>query len=57
LFSGDNELAIPTEIAVERADRLKNRAVRVVVRFTYRERFETYGRPPVPQTSSAGVVR
>ena len=48
LFSGDNEQAIPAEIAVERVERLKGGAFRVVVRFTYRESFETYGRPPDP---------
>jgi hypothetical protein len=48
LFSGDNERAIPAEIAVERVERLKSGAFRVVVRFTYRESFETYGRPPDP---------
>jgi hypothetical protein len=48
LFSGDNERAIPAEIAVERIERLKSGAFRVVVRFTYRERFDTYGRPPDP---------
>ena len=50
LFSGDNEQAIPAEIAVERVERLKGGAFRVVVRFTYRETFETYGRPPDPAT-------
>ena len=53
LFSGDNEQANPAEIAVERVERLKGGAFRVVVRFTYRERFETYGRPPDPANFSS----
>jgi hypothetical protein len=48
LFSGENERALPAEIAVERIERVKAGAFRVLVRFTYRERFETYGRPPDP---------
>jgi hypothetical protein len=48
LFSGNNERAIPAEIAVERVERVQGGGFRVVVRFTYRETFETYGRPPDP---------
>lgn len=48
LFSGGNERANPAEIAIERVQRLKGGAFRVLVRFTYRESFQTYGRPPGP---------
>lgn len=57
LFSGDDEEALPAEIAVERIEPLKGGAFRVRVRYTYRESFETYGRPPNPRTSSVGEER
>jgi hypothetical protein len=46
LFSGGEEEALPAEVDVERIEPLKAGAFRVLIRLTYRERFETYGRPP-----------
>ena len=46
LFSGENERALPAEATVERTEPIGAGAFRVRVLFTYRETFETYGRPP-----------
>lgn len=48
LFSGPDERAIPSSAAVERTVRMKDGTFRVYVRLTYKETFETYGRPPNP---------
>lgn len=48
LFSGENENAIPVAAVVERTEPLKDGSFRVYVRLTYKESFETYGRPPDP---------
>jgi hypothetical protein len=48
LFSGSNEWAIPASATVERTETMKDGAFRVYVRLTYKESFETYGKPPDP---------
>lgn len=48
LFSGANEKAIPAEALVERAEKQKDGSFLVFVRLTFKESFETYGRPPNP---------
>jgi hypothetical protein len=48
LFSGSNERAIPAATAVERTEPMKDGTFRVYVRLTYKESFETYGKPPDP---------
>ena len=46
LFSGYWEQALPAELAVVAAEPSVGGSLRVRVRFTYRDTFETYGRPP-----------
>jgi len=48
LFSGANEKGIAAEAVVEHAVKQKNGSVLVYVRLTYKESFETYGKPPDP---------
>jgi hypothetical protein len=48
LFSGANEEATPSAVALERTEPSKNGSFRVYVRLTYKESFETYDRPPNP---------
>jgi hypothetical protein len=48
LFSGANEEAIPSAAVVERTVPQKDGSFHVYVRLTYKESFETYGRPPDP---------
>jgi hypothetical protein len=48
LFSGANERGIPATAVLERTEREKDGSSRVYVRLTYKESFETYGRPPDP---------
>jgi hypothetical protein len=48
LFSGGNEQAIPSSAVVERTVTQKEGSLRVYVRLTYKESFETYGKPPNP---------
>jgi hypothetical protein len=48
LFSGANEEAIPSAAVVDRTAPQKYGAFRVFVRLTYRETYETYGKPPDP---------
>jgi hypothetical protein len=48
LFSGGNESALPAEVEVTRVEPAGAGRSRVHLRFTYRETFETYGRPPNP---------
>ena len=48
LFSGENERGLPSAAALERTEPRKNGSFRVHVRLTYKESFETYGRPPDP---------
>jgi hypothetical protein len=48
LFSGSNEWAIPASAVVDRTKPMKDGTFRVYVRLTYKESFETYGRPPDP---------
>jgi len=48
LFSGANEKAIPSEAVVERTKPQKDGSFHVYLRLTYRESYETYGRPPNP---------
>ncbi len=48
LFSGANEKAIPSAAAVERTKLQKDGSFHVYLRLTYRESYETYGRPPDP---------
>jgi hypothetical protein len=48
LFSGSNEWAIPSAASVERTEAMKDGTFRVYVRLTYKESFETYGKPPDP---------
>jgi hypothetical protein len=48
LFSGTNELASPSAATVERTEPMKDGTFRVYVRLTYKDSFETYGKPPDP---------
>ena len=48
LFSGANEEAIPSAAVVDHTVQQKDGAFRVFVRLTYRETYETYGKPPDP---------
>jgi hypothetical protein len=48
LFSGSGEWAIPAAASVERTEPMKDGTFRVYVRLTYKESFETYGKPPGP---------
>jgi hypothetical protein len=48
LFSGANEKGIPTSATVERTELQNDGTFRVYVRLTYKESFETYGKPPDP---------
>jgi hypothetical protein len=48
LFSGSNERAIPASAAVERTQPMKDGTFYVYLRLTYKESFETYGKPPDP---------
>jgi hypothetical protein len=48
LFSGANEEALPSATALERTEALKDGSFHVYVRLTFKESFETYGRPPNP---------
>jgi hypothetical protein len=46
LFSGGNEEALPAEVKVARVEPRSEGAMQVDLEFTYRDTFETYGRPP-----------
>lgn len=46
LFSGGNEQALPAEVSVTRVLPAGKGRFRVEVRFTYRDTFDTYARPP-----------
>jgi hypothetical protein len=46
LFSGGNERVLPAEISIRGVDAVGRDRFRVRVQFTYRDTFETYGRPP-----------
>jgi hypothetical protein len=48
LFSGSEERAIPAAASVERTEPMKDGTFRVYMRLTYKESFETYGKPPDP---------
>jgi len=48
LFSGEEDQAAPSAVAVQRTESQNDGAFRVYVRFTYKEAFETHGRPPNP---------
>jgi hypothetical protein len=58
LFSGGDEKAMPAEAKVLQTRAITQNTFRVGVEFTYRETFETYGRPPDPNShfSWRGVV-
>jgi len=49
LFSGGNEEALPVEIKIVTSESISPRSFRITVKFTYRETFATYGRPPNPE--------
>jgi hypothetical protein len=49
LFSGGNEQALPSRVAVRRTMKQKDGSYQVGVKLTYKETFETYGRPPDPK--------
>ncbi len=49
LFSGGNEEALPAEAHVVSTKSFAHGTFQVTVRLTYRETFETYGRPPNPK--------
>jgi len=51
LFSGPNEMALPAEFEIEGTKSSANDQFEVVIRFTYKETFETYGRPPDPRNN------
>ena len=46
LFSGANERGVPATAAVERTDPGKDGSSHIYVLLTYKESFQTYGRPP-----------
>jgi hypothetical protein len=43
---GGNERALPTSFVFDRTAKEKDGSFRVYVRLTYKESFQTYGRPP-----------
>lgn len=49
LFSGGNEEALPAEIEIVDSESIAPKSFRITVKFTYRETFATYGRPPNPE--------
>jgi hypothetical protein len=49
LFSGGNEHALPSRVAVRRTVKQKDGSYQVEAKITYKETFETYGRPPDPK--------
>lgn len=49
LFSGGNEKALPAEVIIIETQAFAPRRFRVFVQFTYRETFDTYGKPPDPK--------
>ena len=51
LFSGGNEEALPSRMAVRRTLKQKDGSYQVEVKLTYKETFETYGRPPDPKNA------
>jgi hypothetical protein len=59
LFSGSDERALPSEVAVERTEPQRDGSFGVYVRFTYRE--SAHGRPPDPSAGyhwrGAAIVR
>jgi hypothetical protein len=61
LFSGANEEAIPSAVVVDRSEQQKDGSFHVYVRLTYKESYETYGKPPDPANTFnwdvAAVVR
>jgi len=50
LFSGSAENALPAEVTIVESAALADGFFRITVRFTYRETFATYGRPPDPDS-------
>lgn len=48
IFSGSNERGLPAAAVVERTQRQKDGSSYVYVRLTYKESFETHGKPPNP---------
>jgi hypothetical protein len=46
LFSGENEQALPAEATITRIEPAGTGRFRAYLQFTYRDTFETYGRPP-----------
>ena len=46
LFSGGNEEALPAEVRVTRVEPRPDERMQMDLEFTYRDTFETYGRPP-----------
>jgi len=48
LFSGANEEAVPSAAEIVSTRRLEDGSYHVSVRLTYKESYETYGRPPDP---------
>lgn len=46
LFSGGNENALPAEVEIVKTRAKRSRSYQATLRFTYRETFATYGRPP-----------
>lgn len=56
LFSGSNERAIPADAKVEREEKEKDGSIREYVRLTYKESFETNGRPPSSANNFSWVV-
>jgi hypothetical protein len=51
LFSGPDEMALPSLVQIIRTDTIGRLRYLVLVEFTYRELFETYGRPPDPRNT------
>jgi len=51
LFSGGNEHALPSRFRVRRTVKQKDGSYQVQVKLTYKETFETYGRPPDPKNT------
>ena len=49
LFSGGNEQALPSRVAVRRTVKQKDGSYQVGMKLTYKETFETYDRPPDPK--------
>src|ERR1700694_5856743 len=57
LFSGENEMALPTAVVVQRTEPQKDSTFRVYVQFTYIDPSEMYGKQPAYHWNGAAIVK